>query len=191
MFLHALTTTPPPCQNPCVLHVRPLSLNAKINPSDNQAHPDLDIYSLLFLWRPGHLFWLLTYGLLKQRLSHPKHSWLFTFALAVGALGGLGKRGRAKMGCRDISVTPWTVQDLWKKVWRRFKRVLHAALLSKQTLSDSGGCRSSTCAGEMPTKTVCFWEWSKIYFSNLQNAGFMCETVTSPSTLTQLCSTFT
>lgn len=105
--------------NPCVLHVRPLNLNAKINPRDNQAHPDLDIYSLLFLWRPGHLFRLLAYGLLKQRLSHPKHSWLFTFALAVGALGGLGRRGRAKMGCRDISVTPWTVQDVWKKVSRK------------------------------------------------------------------------
>lgn len=34
----------------------------------------------------------------------------------------------------------------------KFVRVLHVASLSKQALSDTGGCHSSTCAGEMPQR---------------------------------------
>lgn len=62
------------------------------------------------------------------------------------------------MGCRDISVTLETVQDLWKKVSRKkkFGRVLPVASLSKQALSDTGGCHSSTCASEMPQRHFVF-----------------------------------
>lgn len=165
-----------------------LEPKCQINPSDNQAHPDLDVYSLLFLWRSGHLFQLLTYRVLTQRLSHPKHSWLLMFALTVGAPWGLVRRDRAVMGCRDISVTLWTVQDLWKKVTRKkkFGRVLPVASLSKQALSDTGGCRSSTCAGEMPQRHFVFGN-SRKFTAAISKTLDLCARLLPPRRLWRSC----
>lgn len=93
-----------------------LDPKCQINPSDNQAHPDLDIYSLLLLWRCGHLFQLLTYRVLKRRLSHPKHSGLFTCLHPQVEHTEVQSEQARLWWDAEISVILWTVQDLWRKV---------------------------------------------------------------------------
>lgn len=135
----------------------------KINPGDNQDHPDLDFYSLLFLWCCGHLFQLLTYRVLTQRPPHPKHSWLDCSHVCTHSWSTLrfsqGRQGRDGM---QRSLSPCEPYKICGKRFRKtFGRLLLATWWSKQASSDSRRMSLLDKGRRDATKAFCFWKWSR------------------------------
>lgn len=139
---------------PLFLSCLTLEPQCQINPSDRRAHPDPDIYSLLLLWRSGHLFQLLTLQSSPTEALTPQRTGLF----APVCTRGFREAGGAVMRCRDLRHT----EDHYSVCGKRFLCEAQKSFTRSLTVK-TGFIRwlenvALLCAcGRDVTKTFCFW----------------------------------